>query len=175
MLRTDPNAINRLKEKRSMVWHYILLVILLLISVFNFFYGSRITGGKHYGSSAEMEAVYFYFPGMKIVDPVFGWFCVALATLGFVLVYLLYRKKKQSLILLPLLFALNAAGQVLYLVADIVVMSKDAGDTAGAIKESLGQMFFSGALVQVIVTLAVSAVMIVFNRIYYDKRKDLFS
>ena len=175
MLRTNPNAINELPKNRSMVWHHVLMVMLLVISVFNFFYGSRVMGGSHYGSSAEAESVYFYFPGLKTVDSVFGWYCVALATLGFVIVYFLYRKKKQGPFFLPFLFALHAAGQIFYLVADLVVMSNAGGNTADILKDSLRQLVFNGTIVQVIITLVFSAGMIVLNKIYYDKRKDLFS
>ena len=49
MLRTNPNAINELSKRRGLVWHHILMVILVVLSGFNFFYGSRVIGGAHYG------------------------------------------------------------------------------------------------------------------------------
>ncbi len=175
MVRTIPGGINGLPKKPGMIWHHILIAILIIVSILNFFYGSRVIGAKHYGSAAEAEAMYFYFPGLQTVDSVFGWFCVALATLGFIIAYLLYRKKKQGPLLLNLLLLLNAAAQILYLVAVILVMSKDAGYNAEMIKQTLGQMLVNGTILLVIFSVAITVAMIVINRIYYGKRKEMFS
>ena len=175
MVRTIPGGMNGLPKKPGMIWHYVLIVILVITSILNFFYGSRVIGAKHYGSAAEAEAMYFYFPGLQTVDTVFGWFCVALATLGFIIAYLLYRKKKQGPLLLTLLLVLNAVAQILYFAAVIMLMSKDRGFDAEMIKQSIGQLLMNGVIWQIVLTVISTVVMIVVNWIYYKKRKELFS
>ena len=142
----------------GMKWFkFIIWFQLFATALLNVISGISALTGSQYGSSADAELVYMFFPSLKTVDMIYG-ICLIVLAAGaiFVRMQLAGFRTNAPKLYLGLLAAAVAAN-LIYLVA------------AASILSDLGLDFTSN-----ISQLATSVVMIVVNSIYFKKREHLF-
>ena len=142
----------------GMTWHVVLQVFLIIGAVVNLISGIVTMVGGQYSGLASM--VYAFYPGMRIVDILYGLICIGLGVLGILTMVNLNKRKKLGPQLLMLLYIGAAGASVLYLILVLIMV---------------GGSGMGSSIASVILSLIVSGVMIVVNKIYYDKRAHLFT
>ena len=141
-----------------MKWHWFLVHISLVFSSFSDFWnGWSCLMGTNYGTRESADYIYNTYPAMKQVDMIYAFFMLAMGIFTLYVRRELATYRKKGPFHLMLLYALN--GLIL------------AGYTTGATLAS-GQNLWSG---YVVASIIISVVMILVNKIYYDKRRHLFT
>lgn len=142
-------------DRFSMKWYkFVIYVQLFLSAIVNFCNAATYFAGLHYQGNAE--SVYYFFPNMRALDIVMGIFCMALAVFAIVVRQRLAKFKKDGPMLYLILFGIQAALNMLYL-------SFATGIT--------GINAFDASVCSAIVA---PIVLLVTNKVYFEKRKDLF-
>lgn len=145
-----------------MGWHKFLCYFALWASaLLNVITGISVMSGSQYGGSYEKELVYRVFSSMKTADTLYGLIILASGILAAVTAFFLLKLKKNGPTLLTVIYVLVAAGSLLYTFMVINALSGTGTDT-------------SELTAQAIMQLVVSVIMIIVNRIYYNKRSSLF-
>ena len=139
----------------DMGWHrFIVNFALIASAIYNAYQGIVLAFGFGYGT--DREFVYRAYPGLQLVDALYGIALICSGGLCFYLRMRLKNFKANGPALVPLLYAFNILTVVLYLVA----VSAMAGiDPVGvATVANIGASIAMGAI----------------NTSYYKKRKHLF-
>ena len=138
-----------------MGWHKFLMVIFIIGGIISILNGiTMLTGIQYSMQGADPDAVYSYFPGLRMWDYVYGVICIALG------VFQIYVRNRLNGFyangpkLLMIFYIVGIVTSVLYLFNASAII----GD---APVESIGSVI-------------VSVVMMIINYIYYRKRKELF-
>lgn len=144
-----------------MKWHKFLAYFAMWFSALgNLIMGIQCLTGSQYGSGVEANMVYQVFPSMKTADVLYGILLLATAVLAAYTAYSLLKLKKGAPNLLTVLYVVNAAASILYIIL-VVGAIGDYTDVSELI---------SSAIIGVIT----SIVMIIINRVYYGKRMQFF-
>lgn len=149
------------QPEQPMKWFKFLIYFSLFLSaLLNLISGIQMLTGAQYGDEAEL--VYAFFGSLKTIDVIMG--IVLLAIVAFT-IYVRFRLsgfKKDGPKLLTVLYIAVLAWGILYI---ILVMSQlsDLGVGVGDILTP-----------SVITNMLTSVVMVIVNKIYFDKRKHLF-
>ncbi len=142
-------------DKYPMKWYkFIIYVQLFLTALLNL--GSAVsyfTGNQYRGN---VDAVYATFPGMKTLDTLMGVASIAVAVFGVIVRQKLAGFKKEGPRWYLILFGVSAVASVLYLIAGSNITGINLMDSSS------------------VSSIAVSIVMIVVNKSYFDKRQELF-
>lgn len=112
-----------------------------------------MTGGIYSGLAS---LVYAYYPALKIVNILFGIIFLALAAFSVYVALQLKGFKKGAPQLLMYLYIAALAVAILYAILNLIIVGSLSG------------------LSTIIIEIIVSIVMIILNKIYFDKRKHLF-
>ena len=146
------------RAEPGMIWHVVLQVFLIIGAVVNLIGGITTMVGGQYSGLASM--VYAFYPGLRVVDILYGLLCIGLAVVGVMTMVYLNKRKLLGPKLLTLLYAGACGVSILYLLLVLIMV---------------GGSGMGSSIASVIISIIVSGVMIVVNKIYYDKRKHLFS
>ena len=145
-------------DPRGMKWFkFILYFQLFANALINLVNAVTVFAGAHYQGSAD--TVYSVFPAQHTVDIVYGILCLALAALGIYTRFRLSAFRRNGPGLYLGLIAANILVPVLYMLLSSLVT---------------GIPLTSLLDVNSIVSLAANIIMLVVNKIYFDRRKDLF-
>ncbi len=119
-----------------------------------------LTGGQY---SGDADLVYAVFGGLQIVDIIYGLFCVALGAFMIYVRFQLagYRANGPKYVLV--VYAAAASISFIYAIAVSVIIS-----------ESYSGFDTSSIISSAIVNIITSVIMIVANKVYFDKRKFMF-
>lgn len=141
-----------------MKWHKFLIYFSLWAgAVMNVITGiTMLTGSVYASQGADPEMIYRYYEGLKTVDVIMGLASIVLAVLLIVTRFALAGYKENGPKLLMISYAANIAVALVY-----PIMAAAVTDL------SFGELFD-------VTTLISSIVMLVVNKIYYDKRAHLF-
>ena len=142
----------------GMKWFKFLIYFALFASaVLNFFSAISFFTGATYGDPEVIEAIYETYPALKAVDITVGVLTLGLAGLAIFTRFQLAAFKKNAPILLYVMYGLDLAISLLYvLVASVAT----------------GLNLFSG---NTAVSILTSVVMIACNVVYFKKRACLFT
>lgn len=147
--------------ERPMKWFKFLIYFALFASaVVNFFSGiSFITGTQTSNLAGGYGAgfVYAIFGGLKVLDIIVGILSFGMVALAIYVRFQLAGYKKDGPKMLLGMYAIQLAINLIYYFGLLIILGFD-----GTILSSL------------IGTIIGSVIMIVLNKIYFDKRKDLF-
>ena len=143
-----------------MKWHKFLIYFSLwagaVICALN---GLQLLTGTVYGPNNESEAVYVHFPALKSVDMVFGVIMIAIAVFLIYTRFQLARFREGAPNKLTIAYLLQLAAFLGY----------------GIVISGIVHMSFSDVInSQTSASIVSSIVMIVVNRVYYNKRAHLF-
>ena len=145
-------------QNHTMKWFkFIIYFQLFLSAILGVVNGIGLLTGSTYSSQGlDPELAYTIFPGLRAVDLIVGVGMLALAVLAIVvrqkLAHYCQRAPKQYLILL----GANMALSILYMIAASAVLGEPVLDAS------------------TVSQLVVRAVMIGVNKVYFDKRAELF-
>lgn len=154
--------------ERPMKWFKFLIYFSLFAgALVNLVMGFRLLSGGNYGSSYIADLVYGYFSGLKAIDIIVGILFIVVAGFMVFVRFQLAGFKANGPKLFLLLYAVNAAVSVIYSVGVIVVCKSSS---MSYLTDEVVSTVIASCVTQVIV----SVVMIIVNKIYFDKRKDLF-
>lgn len=144
-----------------MRWFKFLIYFALFASaLLNLVNGIKSITGAQYGD--EKELVYAFFESLKAIDVIMGILCIGLAAFTVYVRFRLAAYKADGPKLLIIMYIAVLAIDILYLIAVAFAISKSG--------VGIGDLL-SGS---VIGTLIGSVVMLIVNKIYFDKRKALF-
>lgn len=153
-----PVPADPMNDPRGMKWFkFILYFQLFANALINLINAVTVFTGAHYQGAAD--TVYAVFPAEHTVDIVYGLLCLALAAFGIYTRFRLSSFKRNGPGLYLGLIAANILVPVLYMLLSSAVT---------------GIPLTSLLDVNGIVSLAANVIMLVVNKIYFDKRKDLF-
>ena len=145
-------------EDYPMKWHKFLIYfalwasgILNIIQSFQYFTGSVYQGNE--------DAVYRIYPGMKSLDLVMGVMLIVIGVLALVTRFALAGYKEKGPKLLIVLYGMNLVVPIVYLLIASSITGISMSELAGS--SVWGSMIGS-------------IIMIIANRIYYNKRSSLF-
>ena len=145
-------------DPRGMKWFKFIIYFQLFANAFiNLANAVMVFTGAHYQGAAD--TVYAVFPAEHTVDIVYGLLCLALAALGIYTRFRLSAFRRNGPGLYLGLIAANVLVPVLYMLLSSLV-------TRIPLVSLLD--------VNSIVSLAANVIMLVVNKIYFDRRKDLF-
>lgn len=141
-----------------MKWHKFLIYFSLWAgAIMNVLTGiGTLTGSIYAGEGVDPEMIYRVFGGLKAVDVLMGVVFIALAVLLIVARFALAGYKKNGPKLLVIAYAANIALALIYPIMVAAVTGLSFGDLFD------------------VSTLISSGIMLVVNKIYYDKRAHLF-
>ena len=151
-----------------MKWFKFLIYFALFAgAVINFLGGiMALTGAQYNSSGHDVSAlVYAFFPDLKTIDLIYGVVCIALAVLAVYTRFSLARFKNNAPNLLYAVYASAGITNLVYAIAVSSIVSKGGEEFANAV-----DVVSDG-----VIPLIVSIVMIVLNKVYFDKRKSLFN
>ena len=161
--RQDPYAQSagaQAVPQQGMKWHKFLVYFALWASaVIYLIYGIIALTGAQYGEYRDL--VYSYIPGMKAPDMIYGFLLLCLAVLAVLTALSLLKYKAKGPKLLTFLYLWSVICSLFYLIWAVSVLSKYNADTSDVIAEAVP-------------SLVTSVIMIIINRIYYNKRAHLF-
>ena len=143
---------------------YFALFAAAIIAVYN---GVQLLTGSHYGSQDEKTLVYSVFEIMKTVDLAVGLLYLGSAVYAIVTRFALSGYKSIGPKLLFGQYALNTAINLIYVIAVSSVLN-NVSDVINV--SSYTSQLTRQAIGQVIL----AVVMIIVNKVYFDKRKDMF-
>ncbi len=145
--------------EQPMKWYKFLIYFSLFASaVLNLISGVQMLTGSAYGDDAEL--VYAFFDGLKTLDVFMGLAMLALAALAIYTRFRLSGFCKNGPKMVMVLYAVDAALQLIYIIGVNAILPS-------AVSGSID-------MTSTITGIAVSAVMIWVNKIYFDKRASLF-
>ena len=153
-----PTTVEENKPDMPMKWFKFLIYFSLWLSALSCLSnGLNMLTGNIYGGSAE--SVYYYFGGLKALDMITGMVNIAMAAFCIYTRFQLAGFKKNGPKLVLVLYAANAALNLLYTIA------------ASAVVGGSVEMNFTSAITTVIV----AAIMVAANNTYFKKRAHLFT
>ena len=142
-------------DKYSMKWYkFVIYVQLFLTALLNIGSAVSFFSGAQY--EGNVDAVYATFSGMKTLDMLMGAASIAVAVFCVIVRQKLADFKKEGPGWYLILLGVSAAASLLYLIAGSNITGVNLMDSSS------------------ISSIAVSVVLIVVNKSYFDKRKELF-
>ena len=142
-------------DKYPMKWYkFVIYVQLFLTALLNIGSAVSFFGGTQY--QGNVDAVYETFPGMKTLDMLMGVASIAVAVFCVIVRQKLADFKKEGPDWYLILLGASAAISVLYLIAGTNITGINLMDSSS------------------VSSIVVSVVLIVVNKSYFDKRKELF-
>ena len=153
-----PETAAPLQDPRGMKWFkFVIYFQLFANALINLANAATVFNGDQYQGAAS--AVYAVFPAQRAVDIVYGVLCLGLAALGVYTRFRLSGFKRSGPGLYLGLIAANMLVPVLYMLLSSVFTG----------------IPLTGLLdVNSIMSLAANVAMLVVNKIYFDRRSDLF-
>lgn len=144
-------------------WHKFLIFFMLWAgAVLNLINGLMTMTGARYdeasGYNGMSKIVYAYFDGLQIVDIIFGAACIAFAAFMIYTRFQLAGFKTGAPKKLLCLYIGGAIVSIIYLIAVNAIIGGEVDLNMGTI----------------IANLVVSGIMVIVNKIYYDKRAFMF-
>lgn len=138
---------------------FIIFFQLFASAVVNVINGIMAFTGAQYSVDGEnlSELVYAFYPSLKAVDIIYGLLCLALAGCAIYVRQLLAKYKTDA----PKMYLIFLAAQVVVGLVYVILLSVITG-------ESL-------ASVETYTSIITSVVLIIINKIYFDKRAHLFN
>lgn len=115
-----------------------------------------LTGNIYSTVNVDPNLVYSFYPGMKVVDIIYGVLMIAVVAFMVVTRFQLSGMKKNGPKMVIALYIINLVLAIVYAIATSFVTGKMAFDSS------------------TIVQFVISIVMAIVNKVYFDKRKDLF-
>lgn len=144
------------KQKMPMKWYKVLIYFALFTgAIMNISTGVRSLTGMQYGDNSTL--VYAYFSSLKTIDIIMGVACIALGIFAIIVRQKLAHFKSDGPKMLIFLYGLNVVASVLYLAMAMMIVGSDVI-----------------SLTDILPSIVSSVVMILINKIYFDKRKHLF-
>ena len=146
------------QAEAPMKWYKFLIYFLLFASaVLNAITGVQMITGSMYGGSAEM--VYVYFDGLQVLDVVMGLAVFGMVALAIFARFRLAGFYRNGPMLLVATYGANLVFYLIYMIGLVCILPTElVGELAPT---------FVGSMVG-------SIVMVIVNKIYFDKRKHLF-
>lgn len=139
-----------------MNWYkFLIYVALFLGAISNAYAGIQLITGGQYQDMASW--VYLYYPSLKMIDVVIGIVSIALAIFAIVVRQKLANFQSDGPKMLLMLYIGSIAMSVIYLILVAGVVGSGIVDASTMIP-----------------SLAVSVVMVIVNKMYFDKRQHLF-
>lgn len=151
-------AVNPLDDPRGMKWFKFIIYFQLFASaVINVFSSIMVFTGAHYGGNAA--SVYSYFPGLRIIDIMFGIVCLVLAGFAIYTRQRLAKFFRDGPMLYFVLLGVNIAGSIIYLLSASMATGMPFGQlmTPREIGSDIGYV-----------------ILLLVNMSYFNKRADLF-
>lgn len=148
------------QPEMPMKWYkFLIYVTLVLTCISNIFIGVQtIMGYQYIYDGVDMsEQVYAQYGGMQIVDIVYGLALVAMGVLAFIVRQKLAHYRKDGPKSLLILYGVSFALSVVYLIVVTLITGINLLD------------------VSLVTNLIVTIVMMIVNKIYFDKRMHLFT
>lgn len=156
-------------------WHKFLIYFYLWISAFWGFYNALFfAGGLHYTNPrtgfpdfSVRDRLYDLFPSIKWIDLSYSIMLIALSVYIIYTRFQLARFRKGAPIKLLTLYILGFTTDLIYAISFFVIF-KEAGI-------SLIDIGNTDAIFRTLISSGISsAIMLLLNKAYYDKRKELF-
>ncbi|MBR5239177.1 MAG: hypothetical protein IKW04_01200, partial [Clostridia bacterium] len=145
--------------EQPMKWYKFLIYFsLFAAAVLNLSTGIQLLTGAHYQGDAEL--VYEVFAGLKSVDMMMGIASIAFAVFALYTRFQLSGFRKNGPAVVVAFYAFSAVLNIAYLIG---LNSVIPAEVIGQLNTS---SFFSSIIT--------SAVLVVANKVYFDKRKHLF-
>ncbi len=146
----------------GMKWYKFLIYFSLFAgAVINVISGIPFLTGSIYDTSSGYEGtsdlVYAFYPGLKTIDVMYGIVALATAVLCIVARFALAKYKKSGPALLLSVYAVGIVISIIYFIAFKAIVTDVDLDTSSIVSSMVS-----------------SVVMIIINKIYFDKRKHLF-
>ena len=114
---------------------------------------SLITGLIYNG---DASFIYDYFPGLQVLNILYGICLLAIVALGVITALAIIKRKKQAGTLVCLMYGVQAALSLIYIIGGTIILGTFAGDATTSVQ------------------IIVSIVMIFVNRVYFNNRRDVF-
>lgn len=115
-----------------------------------------LTGNIYTTSDVDPRAVYYLYPGLQVVDIIYGVLLLAVAAFMIVTRFQLSGMKKNGPKMVIALYIINIAFAVIYVIAISCITEYFVWDAT-----TIGQC-------------VIPIVMAIVNKVYFDRRKDLF-
>ena len=158
VIPADPLPADPMHDPRGMKWFkFIIYFQLFANALINLANAVTVLTGAHYQGTAD--TVYAVFPAQHTVDIVYGILCLALAALGIYTRFRLSAFRRNGPGLYLGLIAANILVPVLYMLLSSAV----TGIPMASLLDVNG-----------LASLAGNVIMLIVNKIYFDRRKDLF-
>lgn len=152
---------------QGMAWYkFIIYVQLWAAAVVFIGAGITIMTGAHYRGAATL--VYGMLPSLRVIDILFGIALIAFAVFCVVTRYDLARFRHQGPTRYLWVYGLSIVIPLIYVAAVFAILSGYSSMI------SLSSLIPSDSIVQIVVYGIFDIIMIVVNKIYFDKRKHLF-
>lgn len=160
----QPNAYaNQDYNGFPMKWYKFLIYFLLFASgILNIISGIMAMTGAQHGGLASM--VYAVFGALKPIDVIFGLCAIGLGIYAIYVRFELAKLKRGAPKKLMMIYVFNCVINLVYAIAAIIIISSNpySGNAATSISPSI------------IGTIIGAVVMIIVNKVYFDKRASLF-
>ncbi len=149
----------------TMKWFKFLIYFLLFASaIINAVGGiTALTGAQYTAENGEnvSKLVYAIYPNLKTIDVVYGVLCIALGAYQIFVRFQLSSYKAKAPVFLMAMYIATAVVTAIYSFGVIGVVPNEIVGHSELIGEAVG-------------AIVVGIVMLFLNKIYFDKRKDLF-
>lgn len=147
--------------EKPMGWFKFMIYFALFAgALLNLVTAIQMLTGAQYGDSKDL--VYGFFPSLKTIDVIMGIVLLGLVAFIILVRFRLAGFKKDGPKLLAVMYAAVLAFNILYIILVASVLSDFGAGIGDLLTPS------------VVVSLLGSAVMLIVNKIYFDKRKELF-
>ncbi len=147
----------QVKPDKPMRWYWFLVHIALVFSSFmDFWSGYQLLTGASYGGKEEAAKIYAMYDGMKTVDMMYSALLILVGILALYVRNQLYHYRRNSPTKLLLLYVMNCVVSLYYSVGVSMITGMDLLDT------------------DIHYAVITAVIMIIINKIYFDKRKHLF-
>lgn len=155
-------------QRMPMKWHKFLVYFSIIFgAILNLFTAmSYFTGSVYEMEGVDASSVYSVLPAMKIVDMAYAIATVLFVVFSVCIWWQLKGFKVNAYKLVPIMYLVGSLIGILYQVFSIVVMIATVG-----IENTSG---LSGVIGSIVFSAIMCVVMVVCNKIYYDKRASLF-
>lgn len=147
-------------QQYPMKWYKFLIYFSLFAgAVMNVISGIMVLSGSQYDGKADL--VYSFYDGLKTTDTLFGIACIVTAVLFVYARFQLAGYKRNAPTALMIAYAVPLVATLIYLIAVSSILSEAGVSTGDLISEQIGSMVGS-------------AIVLVANYVYFNKRKSLF-
>ena len=144
-------------QEMPMKWYKVLIYFGLFAgAIMNAATGIKALTGMQYGDNSAL--IYAYFSSLKTIDIIMGVVCIALAAFALIVRQKLAHFKSDGPMMLIVLYGLNVVVSVLYIAMVMMIVGSDVV-----------------SLTVILPSIVSSIVMILINKVYFGKRKHMFT